>query len=150
MQQGGGGHLWNDTKLKGRRSNSWDIFTLVNLTSTGAKVGRVLRKLFFWNSVRVVLMKIFIPCHVPIIFAFPRVVTLCHDQLCFLWNYLSTLCSSAFLLKAKSTSKPSSQTGINRSFPLLFHVLKDRGCEIICSSDTNTKIRDSLNSKIKY
>lgn len=53
MQQSGGGHLWGETKLKGGRSNKWNIFTLADLTSAGAEVGRVLRKLFKSSIVRV-------------------------------------------------------------------------------------------------
>lgn len=46
LEQGRGGHLWNDTQFVEGTSKKWNIFTLVDSTSSGAKVGRVLRKLF--------------------------------------------------------------------------------------------------------
>lgn len=48
----------NDTQFAEGRSKKWNIFTLMDSTSFGAKVGRVLRKLLGWNVVRVVY-----PCH---------------------------------------------------------------------------------------
>lgn len=119
LKQSGGGQLGSDTKLNGGRSKDWNIFALVDLTLTGAKVGRVLRTLFSWNTGRAVCFKNYLSpaCHTPIgavLTFFARSSR--HCQLCSRWNYLWSKYHTTFLLKAVPILDPSPQAQCKRRF----------------------------------